>query len=122
MKIWRTEFIDAIHQIAIAEIAIDVPMQSPSKGIDQRRCRRSQAGHSHGASTLRVENCGNSIFRAQTFDERRDGINYQECNSEDPSSVQVNPQQDGDREKPGDPSRKASRLPSIPRLPSFPPV
>src|SRR6266478_3661146 len=115
MKIRRFEFVDPVHQVAIAQIAIDVRVQPPAKRIHERRRRRGHPSHGHGTSPTCSANRGKRIIllRANALDECRKSVDSEQRYSEEPSAMQVHPKQHRGGKEPWYPSRQASLLASF---------
>src|SRR3979411_1510063 len=110
MKIGRFELVDPVYQVAISQIAIDVPMQPPAKRIDQRRRRRGQPTHSHDTSSMPGANRGQRVLLANTLDKRRESVDSQQRYTKEPSAMQIHPKQHRGGKEPRYPSRQASML------------
>src|SRR3981189_3784272 len=81
VKIGRFEFVDPVHQVAITQIAIDVSVQPPAKGIHERRHRRGHTGRAHATSPMCSANRGKRItlLRATTLDKRSERIDSEQA-------------------------------------------
>src|SRR5229473_7841760 len=110
VKIRRFELVDPVHQVAITQITIDVRVHPPAKGIHERRHRRGHPSHSHGTSPMFSANRGKRIVlsRANTFDERSEGVDSQQRYTKEPSAMQIYPKQHRGGKEPEYPSRHAS--------------
>src|SRR6266478_10030571 len=95
MKIRRFELVDPIHQVAIAQIAIDVRVQPPAKRIHKRRHHRGHTGRSHGTSPMCSANRGKRItlLRSNTLDERCESVDSEQRYAKEPSAMQIYPKQ-----------------------------
>src|ERR1700716_670525 len=121
MKIGQFELVDPVYQVAIIQIAIDVPVQPPAKRIDERRHHRRHPSDSHSTSPMPGANRGQRILLANALDKRSESVDSQQRYTKEPSAMQIHPKQHRGGKEPRYPSRQASMLISFLASPTLPP-